>query len=183
MGISDSQNKGDVSVNNYARPEGQNVGNFVTDRSSSRVLAPPGGKSSVHFFGETTPSATVIDRTRRSMSPPIQKQPVAEKPEQRPAVKEGLSLAHNDNPPKPAPAGERGGSNSCSRPGERQNVKEGLSLAHNDYPPNPPPVGERGGSNNYSRPGQQQNVGNYITGRNTSRVLAPPGGGSSITFG
>ena len=148
MGISDSQNKADVSVNNYARPEGQNVGNFVTDRSSSRVLAPPGGKSSVHFFGETTPSATVIDRTRRSMSPPAEKQPVAEKPQRRPAVKE-----------------------------------EALSLAHNDYPPNPPPVGERGGANNYSRPGERQNVGNYITGRNTSRVLAPPGGGSSISFG
>ena len=32
--------------NNYHRPEGQNVGNFLTDRNSSKVLAPPGGKSS-----------------------------------------------------------------------------------------------------------------------------------------
>ena len=34
------------SVNNYQRPEGQNVGNFLTDRNSSKVLAPPGGSSS-----------------------------------------------------------------------------------------------------------------------------------------
>lgn len=33
--------------NNYVRPEGQNVGNFITDRPSSRVLAPPGGGSNI----------------------------------------------------------------------------------------------------------------------------------------
>ncbi|EFJ40864.1 hypothetical protein VOLCADRAFT_121666 [Volvox carteri f. nagariensis] len=43
----------------------------------------------------------------------------------------------------------------------------------------------RGGSlaNNYSRPGGQQNVGNFITDRPSSRVLAPPGGTSQISFG
>lgn len=35
--------------NNYARPEGQNVGNFLSERPSSRVLAPPGGGSQVSF--------------------------------------------------------------------------------------------------------------------------------------
>ena len=35
--------------NNYSRPGGQNVGNFLTDRPSSRVLAPPGGGSQIHF--------------------------------------------------------------------------------------------------------------------------------------
>jgi len=35
--------------NNYARPGGQNVGNFITDRNSSRVLAPPGGTSQISF--------------------------------------------------------------------------------------------------------------------------------------
>lgn len=35
--------------NNYHRSEGQNVGNFMTDRSSSRVLAPPGGRSQISF--------------------------------------------------------------------------------------------------------------------------------------
>mmetsp|Transcript_325 Transcript_325/g.555 ORF Transcript_325/g.555 Transcript_325/m.555 type:complete len:254 (-) Transcript_325:361-1122(-) len=37
------------TVNNYSRPDGQNVGNFMTDRSSSRVLAPPGGRSTFSF--------------------------------------------------------------------------------------------------------------------------------------
>ena len=32
--------------NNYQRPAGQNVGNFLSERRTSRVLAPPGGASS-----------------------------------------------------------------------------------------------------------------------------------------
>lgn len=35
--------------NNYSRPSGQNVGNFLTERNSSRVLAPPGGASQISF--------------------------------------------------------------------------------------------------------------------------------------
>ena len=35
--------------NNYVRSEGQNVGNFLTGRPSSKVLAPPGGRSSITF--------------------------------------------------------------------------------------------------------------------------------------
>jgi hypothetical protein len=39
------------SSNNYARPGGmQNVGNFLTDKPSSRVLAPPGGRTQVWRF-------------------------------------------------------------------------------------------------------------------------------------
>eukprot|EP00897_Mesotaenium_endlicherianum_P008293 jgi/Mesen1/7492/ME000039S06701 len=38
--------------NNYARSEGQNTGNFITDRPSSRVLSAPGGSSSIgYLFG------------------------------------------------------------------------------------------------------------------------------------
>lgn len=36
-------------ANNYFRPEGQNVGNFISGRSSSRVLAPPGGRTHVQL--------------------------------------------------------------------------------------------------------------------------------------
>lgn len=35
--------------NNYVRSEGKNVGNFLSGRPTSRVLAPPGGKSSITF--------------------------------------------------------------------------------------------------------------------------------------
>eukprot|EP00238_Polyblepharides_amylifera_P011288 CAMPEP_0196598122 /NCGR_PEP_ID=MMETSP1081-20130531/94134_1 /TAXON_ID=36882 /ORGANISM="Pyramimonas amylifera, Strain CCMP720" /LENGTH=130 /DNA_ID=CAMNT_0041923769 /DNA_START=240 /DNA_END=632 /DNA_ORIENTATION=+ len=44
-----SSPQGPAGMNNYSRPEGQNVDNFITDRSSSRVLAPPGGVSTVSF--------------------------------------------------------------------------------------------------------------------------------------
>ena len=40
-----------ADVNNYGRAEGQNVGNFMTGRNSSRVLAPPGGVSSFSLGG------------------------------------------------------------------------------------------------------------------------------------
>jgi len=43
--------------NNYVRSEGQNVGNFLTDRASSRVLAPPGGQSSIVFGDDSAPLA------------------------------------------------------------------------------------------------------------------------------
>ena len=35
--------------NNYVRSEGQNVGNFISGRPTSRVLAPPWGRSSITF--------------------------------------------------------------------------------------------------------------------------------------
>jgi hypothetical protein len=44
--------------NNFNRPGGQNVGNFLGDRPSSRVLAAPGGYSTMslgHHEGPTTP--------------------------------------------------------------------------------------------------------------------------------
>lgn len=37
------------SGNNYSRPNGQNSGNFITDRPSSRVLQAPGGASQIMF--------------------------------------------------------------------------------------------------------------------------------------
>ncbi|GAQ88187.1 hypothetical protein KFL_004070090 [Klebsormidium nitens] len=38
--------------NNYVRVEGQNTGNFITDRPTSKVLAAPGGGSSLgYLFG------------------------------------------------------------------------------------------------------------------------------------
>lgn len=38
--------------NNYFRPDGQNCGNFITDRPSTKVHAEPGGGSSLgYLFG------------------------------------------------------------------------------------------------------------------------------------
>jgi SPIRAL1-like protein len=46
-----------VNNNNYVRDQGQNVGNFITDRPSSRVLAPPGGVTSWSLGGDVLPPA------------------------------------------------------------------------------------------------------------------------------
>ncbi|CAH8374563.1 unnamed protein product [Eruca vesicaria subsp. sativa] len=37
-------------VNNYARSEGQNTGNFLTERPSTKVHAAPGGGSSLDYL-------------------------------------------------------------------------------------------------------------------------------------
>ena len=39
-----------VSSNEYANGSSQNTGNVITDRPTSRVLQPPGGKSSISFY-------------------------------------------------------------------------------------------------------------------------------------
>ncbi|KAI7845194.1 hypothetical protein COHA_001238 [Chlorella ohadii] len=124
-----------VANNNYVRDQGQNVGNFITDRPSSRVLAPPGGVTSWSLGGD--------------MAPPAPKPRPAAGPASHPVELTAVATAEPVAPA--APSSEGGG--------------EGVGL-----------------NNNYSRP-QGQNVGNFITDKPSSRVLAPPGGGSSIVFG
>lgn len=123
------------SSNNYSRPDGQNVGNFMTDRPTSRVLAPPGGGSNVCLG------------TDEEAAPAARAAPAAEHPRAAPA-----SL-HPAVEAKVSVGAVPGG---------------GLDLGK--------------GGNNYSRPGGQ-NVGNFITDKPTSKVLAPPGGSSSVFFG
>ncbi|KAL4458125.1 hypothetical protein ABPG75_012990 [Micractinium tetrahymenae] len=133
-----------VRNNNYSRSEGQNVGNFITDKPSSRVLAPPGGHMSWSLSGDA-PADVIKARPAGSPAKPM--------PAAVAAVAAGtapLSAAA-----MPSKAGEEEG----------------------DLP-----RGEPAGGNNYSRP-QGQNVGNFLTDKPSSRVLAPPGGGSSIVFG
>ncbi|KXZ48333.1 hypothetical protein GPECTOR_28g739 [Gonium pectorale] len=50
--------------NNYGRPAGQNVGNFITDRPSSRVLAAPGGASQI-VFGDAEPTKGINNNYAR----------------------------------------------------------------------------------------------------------------------
>ena len=45
----ENNNNKNNNNNNYARATSQNVGNFLTERPTSRVLAPPGGASSGIF--------------------------------------------------------------------------------------------------------------------------------------
>lgn len=51
-------------------PLKQNVGNFITDRASSRVLAPPGGGSSI-VFGDATSGAEPAQSPRSRREAPL----------------------------------------------------------------------------------------------------------------
>ncbi|KAG2432114.1 hypothetical protein HXX76_009041 [Chlamydomonas incerta] len=139
-------------ANNYSRPSGQqNVGNFITDRPSSKVLAPPGGNSQISFGDYNMPEPQ--QQQRRAVAP--------------------------------APYGT-----SANMPPPQQGPYQAVACApYGTSPAGPGPIGGGGNksgdtqANNYSRPGGQQNVGNFITDRPSSRVLAPPGGKSQISFG
>ncbi len=62
--------------NNYSRPDGQNVGNFITDKPSSRVLAPPGGGQSFTFGGEEpVPKRTPKPNSAYKLTAPYQTMP------------------------------------------------------------------------------------------------------------
>lgn len=60
--------------NNYSRPEGQNVGNFLTDRSSSRVIQPPGGRSQISFGGDEAPLPSPL-KTKVTVELPSEEDP------------------------------------------------------------------------------------------------------------
>jgi len=123
-----------INNNNYLRSDGQNVGNFITDRPSSRVLAPPGGAMSWSLGGDM-PADTI---KARPAAPPAKPMPASV-----------AAVASSAQPLAAAAA---------------------------------PSKEEAAYGNNYTRP-QGQNVGNFLTDKPSSRVLAPPGGGSQIVFG
>lgn len=129
-----------VNNNNYSRSSGQNVGNFLTDRPSSRVLAPPGGQMSWSMYGDMPE-----DKIKAKPAQHMHDIPVS-----------GSAAAHSAAPLAGAAMHHHKGGDDRGEP--------------------------NGGNNNYSR-AQGQNVGNFLTDKPSSRVLAPPGGGSSIVFG
>lgn len=128
--------------------------NFLTDRATSRVLAAPGGGSSICFGDDSSKPAA-----GKVASP-------APKASSSPAAKIAAPSAA-DAPAAPSPA--KIAAAPAAAAATAANVE---SRAATGY-----------ATNNYVRPSGSQNVGNMITGRNSSRVLAPPGGGSSIMFG
>eukprot|EP00955_Chlamydomonas_euryale_P066199 359472-Chlamydomonas_euryale.AAC.8 len=162
--------------NNYARPGGQqNVGNFITDKPSSRVLAPPGGKSTISFGNYQEPAGGANRGPspragRRSASP---NQPGGAGYGAMPGMPPHHQAAPLQQPgmldwqaAPPAHSYNTYGAQMQAMPSKAASMEF-----------------SRGNDNNYARPGGQQNVGNFITDRPSSRVLAPPGGKSQISFG
>ena len=119
----------------------QNCGNFITDRTTSRVLKAPGGGSSISF-GDAAPAGQYEAPRARRCGPPPTSQISFGGYEEEPVQQQA---------PGPVTHGMRSNAHSNS-------------------------------SNAYAN-GNNQNVGNFITDRPTYRVLKPPGGGSSISFG
>lgn len=156
-------------TNNYQRPQGmQNVGNHLTGRNSSRVLAPPGGASQISF-GEyqAPPGQGGPPQQQYNQGPPPQEyQPQYSQPPQQQYSQ--------------APAGYDGGGGGGGGGGYAPPPQQGYSGPGQPGGGSP---GQGGANNNYSRPNGMQNVGNFLTDRPSSRVLAPPGGKSQISFG
>jgi SPIRAL1-like protein len=152
-----------VSSNAYASGANQNAGNVLTDRPTSKVLAPPGGATSWSMGWGSEPAPAEPRRGRGAgASAPL---------ESAPAAYGGAAYA----PPAPAPA-------AYSAPAEPAYSAYGGG-GGGAMPQEPPATRFHRVSSNAYASGANQNAGNVLTDRPTSKVLAPPGGRSSITFG
>ena len=127
--------------NAYANGANQNCGNVMTGRSTTRLHAPPGGKSSFSIGMQGAPS-DVTGKIGQQSNIPAQRRQA--KPVQQMTGKIG-----------------------------QQQFQQQASQPKSVVP------GARGTSANRYANGANQNCGNVITDRPTSRVLKPPGGGSS----
>jgi len=163
------------SSNRFATGSNQNCGNVITERSSTGLHAPPGGKSSI-CLGMTGPEASdpkvvssnryatgsnqncgnvLTDRSSTGLHAP-------------PGGKSNICLGMNaQEEAKPASRAVTGGY-------QHRGDQEG---AINDAPKS------RGVSANTFAQGSDQNCGNVITDRPTTRLHAPPGGKTSICLG
>ncbi|KAG2487643.1 hypothetical protein HYH03_013781 [Edaphochlamys debaryana] len=215
--------RGGSQSNNYSRPGGQqNVGNFITDRPSSRVLAPPGGGSQIAFGEYNMPPPTAPrDSPYVASAPPYGTtgQPTSYGTSSGPQGPGGMYGApppaqHHAPPPAQQTGGYGYGVPSHGMPGPGlpaagmpPSMAQPAGPPYGTMPPGMAGIPQAAGyidpqtgrpvtagsksaaaaqgaqANNYSRPGGQQNVGNFLTDRPSSRVLAPPGGRSQISFG
>jgi SPIRAL1-like protein len=86
---------------------GQNVGNFMTDRNSSRVLAPPGGATSIVFGDASSAAAENAPSPRSKQAAPLSPAAIAGLPAGRPgpppgALSVGSESRANNNYARPS---------------------------------------------------------------------------------
>jgi len=146
------------SSNSFANGANQNCGNVLTDRPTTRLHAPPGGKSEMSSIlswgGDDEPQRN--SRAQREARGPV-----------------------------PAPA--QFGVDPMQGRGRESVASQNFSRQRDDYIAHTNSAQAAGGhggmsSNAYAN-GANQNCGNVLTDRRTTRVSAPPGGHSSIVFG
>eukprot|EP00756_Hemistasia_phaeocysticola_P022775 Hpha_TRINITY_DN15856_c0_g3::TRINITY_DN15856_c0_g3_i2::g.189950::m.189950 len=141
-----------------------NVDNHLGAKASSRVLAPPGGKSSVSFGGDEAPPA------KRPAAPQATEEKENQQQEEVAPAKRQDNQQQDDAPPA-----KRRAMPEVTEDKENQQQEAGVFNAQ------PESVQKRGKSAMTSNTGTQ-NQGNSIGDRPTTRVVNPPGGRSSIVF-
>mmetsp|Transcript_32118 Transcript_32118/g.38891 ORF Transcript_32118/g.38891 Transcript_32118/m.38891 type:complete len:244 (-) Transcript_32118:322-1053(-) len=171
-----------TSSNSYANGDNQNCGNVITNRPSIKLHHAPGGNSSVSFGGYDSEPTHIAPQAPAQVSPQAPPQAPPSSTGGTPAdaayykklTVQELRVLCRDRGLNPG--------------GGKEQLHERLTEAINSGAALPVMVG--GGaqqehvlsSNNFARP-DGQNTGNFLTDRNSSRVLAAPGGASSICLG
>jgi SPIRAL1-like protein len=141
------------SSNAFANGANQNCGNVLTDRPTTRLHAPPGGKSQI---------ASILSWDTDESDSHANKR--AQREARGPAV--------------PAPA--HFGVDPMQQRGPAQNFE---NRRNDYTASSQAAGGHSGVSSNAYASGANQNCGNVLTDRRTTKVTAPPGGHSSIVFG
>ena len=210
------------SSNAFANASDPNGGNFITDRSSTRLAQPPGGRSQIAFgdvdnapdnYSRRPDTAAFAAKEREQIGSDIfgaaapaqsarqQMQQHAQQQQQYAEDQYGDDITYEEvHAPSHVEATEvdvkamtHGDlrmlcrDHGLSPAGGKETLVERLVDAMHAgqikvIVPNKGASGVSSVGNNYGR-ADGQNVGNFMTGRSSSRVLAPPGGGSSFSFG
>eukprot|EP00939_MAST-03C_sp_MAST-3C-sp1_P004057 g4057.t1 len=204
-----------ASSNVFACGSNQNAGNFITNRPTTRVRAPPGGRSQISFGCDTTTKTTTTKATAVKTAA-TKTSTVASAPSAAPVVVREKSKGTSANA-FACGSNQNAGNFITDRPTTRVHAPPGgrsqITFGSTDPvvakkrgvtapPPAPvttdrtaptesatpvaaPSVSDKKGttSANAFACGSNQNAGNFITDRPTTRVHAPPGGRSQITFG
>jgi len=143
-----------------------NCDNFLGDRPSTRVHAPPGGASSICFGGyDDAPAPARTGRRAAPASYARESAPVA------------AACAPVAAAPARAAAEPLRESNSAALAAAMATAATAVPAARK------PAAGGMAESSNKFANGANQNAGNFITDRPTTRLHAPPGGHSSFSLG
>ena len=187
------------SSNSFANGANQNCGNVISDRSSTRLHAPPGGRSTAGslIFGGAAPAADVGISSNKFANGANQNcgnYMTGRSSTRLHAPPGGSSQAGSliFGGSAPAPAHQRtSGRRQIAQP--TGTAKMPMQPVATNVQTEPIPAmaskqqieapaqqsANKGVSANRFANGANQNCGNFLTDRPTSRVLAPPGGRSS----